>query len=62
MITVYSADHRHQDGRLELIDGRLQPPVERPRRAEAVLARVREVGLGAIVDACLLYTSDAADE
>lgn len=51
MITVYSADHRHQDGRFELIDGRLQPPVERPRRAEAVLARVREVGLGAIVDA-----------
>lgn len=50
MITIYSAQHRHQDGRFELIDGRLQPPVERPQRAEAVLARVREVGLGAVLD------------
>lgn len=51
MITIYSADHRYQDGKFELIDGQLQPPVERPQRAEAVLARVRETGLGPVVDA-----------
>lgn len=49
MRTVYSEAHRHQDARYELIDGLLKPPVENPRRAEAVLARVREAGLGAIV-------------
>jgi acetoin utilization deacetylase AcuC-like enzyme len=49
METVYSEDHRLQAGAAELIDGRLQPCVERPERAEIVLARVREVGLGEVV-------------
>lgn len=48
MITIYSEDHRLQNGVFELIDGRLVPPFERPQRAENVLARVREVGLGAV--------------
>ena len=51
MNTIYSADHRYHDGRFELIDGQLQAPVERPQRAEAVLARVRETGLGPVLDA-----------
>ena len=50
MKTVFSADHRLQDGQAELIDGKLQPCFERPERAELVLARVREVGLGAVID------------
>jgi len=48
MLTVYSADHKFQDGKFELIDGQLLPPFERPQRAENVLARVREVGLGPV--------------
>jgi len=46
LITIYSEDHKLQDGKFELIDGRLMPPFERPQRAENVLDRVREVGLG----------------
>jgi acetoin utilization deacetylase AcuC-like enzyme len=49
VITVYSPDHRLQDGRAELIGAELQPCYEKPERAEIVLARVREVGLGEVV-------------
>lgn len=49
MLTVYSEDHRYQDAKFELIDGTLKPPVENPRRAEIVLNRIREVGLGEIM-------------
>ena len=49
MITIYSADHRQQNAKAELIDGRLTAPFEKPDRAETILARVREVGLGEIV-------------
>lgn len=48
MLTIYSEDHRYQDGKAELADGRLVPCFEMPRRAEMILARVREVGLGAV--------------
>ena len=48
MITVYSDDHRLQDGKSELIDGKLMPCFEMPRRADLVLARVKEVELGAV--------------
>ena len=48
MLTIYSEDHKLQDGRFELIDGQLLPPVERPQRAENVLSRVRETGLGEV--------------
>ncbi len=48
MLTLYSDDHRLQDARHELIDGTLKPAVEMPRRADIVLARVREVGLGEV--------------
>ena len=49
MITVYSDDHRLQAGQAELIDGKLTPCYECPARADAVLARVRAVGLGEVV-------------
>ena len=49
MITIYSDDHRLQAGRAELIDGVLAPCHECPARADAVLAQVREVGLGEVV-------------
>ncbi len=49
MRTIYSDDHRLQDGRSELIDGRLAPCFEMPRRADMILARVRAVGLGPVV-------------
>ncbi len=46
MITVFSEDHRFQDGKFELIDGKLVPPFENPRRAAMIVARVREMKLG----------------
>jgi acetoin utilization deacetylase AcuC-like enzyme len=48
MLTIYSDDHRLQHGKAELIDGRLLPCFEMPRRADMILARVREVGLGPV--------------
>ena len=50
MQTVYSDNHRLQDGKAELNDGLLVPCFEMPRRADLVLARVREVGLGEILE------------
>jgi acetoin utilization deacetylase AcuC-like enzyme len=50
MLTIYSEDHRFQDGKVELIDGQLLPPFEMPRRAEMVLERVRAVGMGDILE------------
>jgi acetoin utilization deacetylase AcuC-like enzyme len=49
MKTVYSDDHRLQDGKAELIDGKLMPCFEMPRRADIVLARVRDQKLGEVV-------------
>ncbi|MCC7177285.1 MAG: histone deacetylase family protein [Acidobacteria bacterium] len=46
MNTIYSHLHHRHHGNAELIDGKLLPCFEMPRRAEMVLARVREVGLG----------------
>jgi acetoin utilization deacetylase AcuC-like enzyme len=49
MRTVYSERHRLQDGKSELIDGKLLPCFEKPERAELIVARVREVGLGEVL-------------
>jgi acetoin utilization deacetylase AcuC-like enzyme len=49
MITIYSDRHHLHHGTAELIDGTMQPCYEKPQRAEMVLARVREVGLGDVV-------------
>ncbi|MFM7423705.1 MAG: histone deacetylase family protein [Elainella sp.] len=51
MLTVYSADHRFQNARYELIDGKLLPPVENPQRAEKVLEQIQQTGLGAVLPA-----------
>lgn len=50
MLTVYTDDHRHQDGAFELIDGKFVAPFECPKRADMIVARVREVGLGEVVE------------
>jgi acetoin utilization deacetylase AcuC-like enzyme len=48
MKTIYSDDHRLQDGKAELIDGTLKPCFEMPRRADMILDRVKAVGLGEV--------------
>jgi acetoin utilization deacetylase AcuC-like enzyme len=48
MLTIYSDDHALQDGKAELVDGKLVPCFEMPRRAFLIRDRVREVGLGEI--------------
>ena len=49
MLTVYSDDHVLQDGKAELVDGRLVPCFEMPRRAFLIRDRILETGLGEIV-------------
>ena len=49
MLTVYSDDHRLQDGQAELMDGRLVPCFEMPRRAFLIREHVLARGLGAIL-------------
>ena len=49
MLTVYSEQHALRDAKTELYGGQLVPPFECPVRAEHILDRVREVGLGEIV-------------
>lgn len=49
MLTVYSEDHRLHHAKKELYGGELVPPFEKPERADIVLARVKEVGLGPVV-------------
>ncbi len=49
MNIVFSDEQRLHHGRGELGDGRLMPVVEMPRRAEMILARAREVGLGEVI-------------
>ena len=51
MHTVYSEEHRQQDGNVELFEGKVVKPHESPRRAEIVLERVRAEKLGDVVGA-----------
>lgn len=48
MLTIYSDEHRLQDGKAELIDGQLQPCFEMPRRADMIRAAVEAANLGQI--------------
>jgi acetoin utilization deacetylase AcuC-like enzyme len=48
MLTVYSDRHRLRDPRTELYGGELVTPFECPVRAEHVLERVRDTGLGEV--------------
>src|SRR5262245_31215997 len=50
MKTVYSDRHRLQHGAAELTDGKLVPCFECPERADLVLARVRERGIGDVLE------------
>ena len=50
MLTIYSSLHHRHHGNAELIDGKMMPCFEMPRRAEMILERVREVGLGEVRD------------
>ena len=49
MKTVYTDEHRLQDGKAELNDGKLVPCYEMPRRADMVLARVEAQTLGPVL-------------
>lgn len=49
MKTVYSEDHRLHDAKNELSYGAFVPMHEMPRRAEIVIARVREAALGRVL-------------
>ena len=49
MQTVYTERHKLRASKTELCGGELVPPFECPERAEHILARVREVGLGPVV-------------
>jgi acetoin utilization deacetylase AcuC-like enzyme len=46
--TIYTDEHRHQDGKVELIDGKFVPPFEMPRRAQIVIDRVKATRLGPV--------------
>ena len=48
MLTIFSPDHRFQDGRSELNDGMIMKPFEKPERAEMIISRVRDVNLGEV--------------
>lgn len=48
MRTIFSEDHKYQDGTAELIDGQFHPPVEKPERADRILAAVNDAGIGEV--------------
>jgi acetoin utilization deacetylase AcuC-like enzyme len=50
MLTLTPAPQRLHPATPELIDAQMMPCHERPQRAEKVLARVREVGLGEVLE------------
>ncbi len=49
MLTVYTDTHRRHDSRGEIFRGKLVPTFEMPRRADNVLARVKETRLGEVL-------------
>ena len=49
MLTVYSPRHHLHQAKLELVFGEVVPCFEKPERADRVLERVREVGLGDVI-------------
>lgn len=50
METIFTEKHKLRDAKTELFGGQLVQPHERPSRAEYVIDRVREVGLGPVSD------------
>ena len=49
MRTVFSEDHRLQDGKSELLEGQFMKAHESPSRAEIVIERVRSARLGEVL-------------
>ncbi len=50
MLTIYSDAHRCHHAAAELVDGKMLPPFEMPRRADMVLAQVQMSGLGRVIE------------
>lgn len=48
METIFTERHRLRNAKTELYGGQLVEPFERPSRAEYIIGRVREVGLGPV--------------
>jgi acetoin utilization deacetylase AcuC-like enzyme len=48
MLTIYTDEHRLQDAKAELYNGRMVPAFEMPRRADYIIGRVREAKLGEV--------------
>ncbi|MDX1400428.1 MAG: histone deacetylase family protein [Kiloniellales bacterium] len=48
MLTIESDKHRLRDAKTELYGGELVPPFECPARADMILQRIRDVGLGPV--------------
>ncbi|MFT5271543.1 MAG: acetoin utilization deacetylase AcuC-like enzyme, partial [bacterium] len=48
METIFTERHNLRNSKTELFGGQLVEPFERPSRAEDIINRVREVGLGPI--------------
>ena len=46
--TIFSETHKRRNSKTELYGGELVEPFERPSRAEYIIERVREVGLGPV--------------
>lgn len=51
MLTVYSPEHKLRNAKTELFGGELVTPFECPARVEYVLARIKQIKLGAIIPA-----------
>jgi acetoin utilization deacetylase AcuC-like enzyme len=47
--TIYTERHKLRDAKTELYGGELVAPFECPIRAEYIISRVREVGLGEVI-------------
>ena len=50
MLTIYSKSHHQHHAAAELIDGKMLPPFEMPKRAEMVLTAIQKAGLGAVIE------------
>jgi len=50
MKTIFSEKHKLRNAKTELFGGQLVEPFERPSRAEFIINRVKQVGLGEIFD------------
>lgn len=50
MLTIYSEKHRLRNSKTELYQGQLVEPFERPSRMDYIVNRIREAGLGEMVE------------